>query len=32
MPQGMPEEGIVGLLQNVYRMFIDKLKTTVAGG
>jgi len=27
----MPEEGIVGLLQNVYRMFIDKLKNTLAG-
>lgn len=31
-PKGMGEEQVVQLLQNVYAMFIGKLKTTLAGG
>jgi hypothetical protein len=32
VPQGMPAESVVALLENVYRMFIGKLKETMAGG
>lgn len=31
-PRGMPESGVVELIQNIYRMFIGNLKKTLAGG
>jgi hypothetical protein len=32
VPQGMPAEAVVALLENLYRTFIGKLKETLAGG
>lgn len=30
-PRGMPEEGVVALIESIYRMFIANLKKTLAG-